>query len=120
FLATEIHKDFSGLTNDFSNQLGTNFGIELSHYLSSKFEFGGSFSYSYLNGHTDNEDLLAWENLAQLKKFEPAPLDYKTRVMGPEMFGRYYFRRKMPRSKTMNLFMKGGIGLLFYDSELYI
>jgi hypothetical protein len=118
FLLTEINRDFSGAVSEFDNLPGLYTGMEVSHFFTPSLEAGGGVSYSILRGGTDTPDFSAIGYQHYLD--EPVgPMNYNNRLFGPEMFARYYLGRNNLSRRSLNFFMKAGIGVLFYESELY-
>lgn len=119
FMVTEIHRDFSGTVNDFNNLPGPYTGLELSRFFSKSLEAGAGLYYSFLKGHAASPDFSAIGHQYYLEETPAGPMEYNNRLYGPELFARYHFGRNLHFPKTLNLFIKAGAGVVFYESELY-
>jgi hypothetical protein len=117
YLATEIHSNFSGAVSESGNLPGPYAGLELSVYAHPALEAGAGFSYSFLRGNTANPDFSAIGYQYYMTDAIQGPVVYTNRLLGPELFARWYPVRNR-RPGGMNLFLKAGVGVMFHESQI--
>lgn len=117
-LITEIYSDFSGAVNEFHHQPGPGFGAELSKYFSGNIEAGTELSFSWLRGGNHAPRFSANGICHYMTEPVTEPVQYTTRLYGPKIFARYHFLPRLKES-PVNLYLKAGVGILFYESELF-
>ena len=116
-LLTEIKNDFSGIVNEFNNKFGLASGIEISKYVSSRWEIGGEVGLSVLKGYTNSPDFSAEGLHWEISKDMVDPVEYKNKILGFNLVIRYFFKDVNSDSKIIP-FIRSGAGYLKYSSEL--
>ena len=117
YLATEIHSNFSGAVSESGNLPGPYAGLELSAYVHPVLEAGAGFSYSFLKGNTANPDFSAIGHQYYMTDAIQGPVVYSNRLLGPELFARWYPVRNS-RPGGMKIFLKAGVGIMFHESQI--
>jgi hypothetical protein len=116
-LLTEIKNDFSGIINEFNNKFGIAGGIEFSKYISPRWEIGGEFGQSVINGYTNSPDFSV-EGLHYIFDTDIVdPVEYKNKLLGLHLLVRYYFKDVNSDSKIIPFF-RIGAGYLNHFSEI--
>lgn len=119
YLISEVYRDFSGTATEFNNMPGAYTGMEVSRFFNSSLEAGSGISYSHLRGQTSSPVFSATGfHVIMMDPFD-GPVQYDSRLFGPEIYARYHIIRNGLGQKRLNLFMKAGAGMLFYESELF-
>lgn len=114
-LLGEIKNDFSGVINEFDNKFGFASGLEISKYVSSRWEIGGKIDLSVLNGNTYSPEFSA-------EGFQPGipaeivePVEYQNNLMGFKLFFSYFLKSADSESALIPFIQAGG-GYLNYNS----
>jgi hypothetical protein len=121
-LATELPKDFSGMINEFDNQAGLSYTLELSKYVSPYWEAGTGLNSSLLQGYAENPELSAegvyTPGIISIGEIDE-PLKYKNQLTGQDFFVRCFFKNVADQNHfNINPFLKFGGGYINYKSEL--
>ncbi len=115
-LLGEMPTDFSEMINEFDNKIGFATALEISKYLSSKWEIGMEIGYSNLNGSSLTSEFSAEGLQAGIPVEITDPTEYNNKLFGQNAFFRYYF--KSANSKSVFIpFIRTGIGYLNYNSQ---
>lgn len=116
-LLTEIKNDFSGVVKEFNNKFGIASSLEISKYISPRWEIGGEVGISVLKGYTNSPNFsvegLHYEFLQDIVN----PVEYKNEITGLNLLIRYFFKDVNSDSKIIP-FVRTGAGYLKYSSEL--
>ncbi len=108
--------DFSEMINEFDNKVGFATALEISKYLSPKWEIGIEIGYSNLNGSSSISEFSAEGLQAGIPAEITEPTEYNNKLFGQNAFIRYYF--KPANSKSVFIpFIRTGIGYLNYNSQ---
>ncbi len=121
-LITELPKDLSGGINEFDNIANIAFDLQLSKYLAPHWEVGIGFNNAILKGYAENPDFSAEgitnTGLVSIGELDE-PVEYKSRLLGQDIFFRYFFKRMDEQDHfNLNPFLKFGGGYINYMSEL--
>lgn len=119
FMVTELHRDFSGTVNEFNNLPGPFAGIEISRFVTHSVEAGAGISYAFLKGRAAVPGFSAAGYQHYLEESPDGPVQYNNRIYGPLLFARFHFGRRLHMPRSLNLFLKAGAGVIFYESELF-
>ena len=115
-LLGEITKDFSEVINEFDNKIGFASAIEISKYISKRWETGSEIGYSTLNGNTYSPEFSVEGIQPGLPDEINDPVEYKNRLLGFNFFFRYYFKAAGSKSAFIP-FIRAGGGVLNYNSK---
>lgn len=115
-LLGEIPPDFSEIINEFDNKTGFATAVEISKYLTSKWEFGVEIGYSNLNGSTLTSEFSAEGLQEGIPSEISEPTEYKNKLFGQNAFLRYYFKSSSSKSFFIP-FVRTGVGYLNYNSQ---
>jgi hypothetical protein len=114
-LLGESPKGTSGFINEFDNKFGLASGIEISKYISPRWEIAAEFSYSELRGDTDSPDLTAEGKHPVVPANLEEPVEYINKLSGYNLLFRYYFIPANSES-AIHPFIGAGAGYIKYNS----
>ncbi|SHJ88599.1 hypothetical protein SAMN05444280_13728 [Tangfeifania diversioriginum] len=114
-LITELSSE--GPTSEFNNQAGLSYGIEISKQLSRNWESGVEFGSTILRGKTDSPDFSAFGNHSSFTPPFSDPVFYRNRLLSSRAFVQFngFWGQ---RDFLLLPFVRAGVGLLQYKSEL--
>jgi hypothetical protein len=114
-LITEFGSE--GAKNEFNNQAGLSYAIEISKQLSPYWESGFEFGSTVLRGKADSPDFSAFGNHPSFTPPFTDPVFYRNKLLSSRAFVQFNgFRGK--RDYLLLPFVRAGVGLLEYKSEL--
>lgn len=121
-LLTEMPKDLSGTINEFDNQSGLSYSIQLSKYVTPHWELGTGLNGATIRGYAENPDLSAegvyTPGIISIGEIDE-PLEYKNTLNGQDFFIRYFFKDVTSQDHfNFNPFLKLSGGYINYNSEL--
>ena len=116
-LMAELQSDFSGGPREFDNQPGFGYGIEISKQLSANWEIGAEFLMATLKGEAASPDFSAIGYHHSMMTPITDPVEYKSQLFSKKIFVQYNFILNSHKNNT-NPFIRAGIGVLPYKSEL--
>jgi hypothetical protein len=116
-MMVELNKNFSEGVNEFDNQPGLGFGVEISKQFTPNWEIGAEFILSTLYGEAVTPDFSAIGNHASMMEPFTEPLVYKNQLFGQKIFVQYNFVLNSFYNVT-NPFLRAGIGYVPYRSQL--
>ena len=116
-LMSEMPYTFSETINEFYNKAGFAYSLEVSKYLSPRWEIGFEWNFSNLKGTSLKPDFSA-EGVQEGIPAEIAePVKYNNQLSGPAILFRYYFK-PVTKETYFNPFVRAGIGILHFHSVL--
>jgi hypothetical protein len=115
-LLGEIPFEFSEIINEFDNKAGFAYSVEISKYISTRWEIGAEIGFSTLNGSTTNPEFSAEGVQAGIPKEITEPVEYNNKLLGPIGFFRYFFKPVFSES-AFNPFIRAGGGFISYNSK---
>ena len=115
-LLGEKPKGSDGFINEFDNKFGLASGLEISKYISSRWEIAGDISYSVLKGNTFSPEFSAEGIHPLIPKDLTDPVEYENKLLGYNLLFRYFFKPAGSESAFIP-FISGGIGYLKYYSK---
>lgn len=115
-LLGEIPKGNTDIVNEFDNKAGFAFALEISKYISPKWEIGIDFVNSNLYGSTSNPEFSAEGLQAGIPDEINDPVEYQNKLTGQNIYFRYFFRPYTTESYFIP-FVKAGGGYLNYTSK---
>ena len=114
-LITEYSSE--GATSEFNNQPGLSYAIEISKQLSPYWESGVEFGSTVLRGKADSPDFSAFGNHPSFTPPFTDPVFYRNRLLSSRAFVQFngFWGQ---RDYLLLPFVRAGVGLLHYKSEL--
>lgn len=114
-LLTEVPYDFSETINEFDNKTGIAYSVEISKYLSQRWEIGFQWNFSNLKGTNTTPEFSAEGFQEGIPDEITEPVEYINHLNGPDIFFRYYFNL-LDKDSYFTPFVKLGVGILHYES----
>ena len=114
-LLGEIPYGFSEIINEFDNKVGFVSALDISKYISPRWEIGAEIGFSVLNGNTYNPEFSAEGLQAGIPKEINNPAEYNNKLIGSSIFFRYFFKPAFSESAFIP-FIRAGGGFLNYNS----
>jgi hypothetical protein len=115
-LLGEIPFDFSEIINEFDNKVDFASAIEISKYISPRWEIGTEIVYSVLNGNSSSPEFSAEGLQAGIPTEITEPVEYNNKLLGPIIFFRYFFKPVFSEL-AINPFIRAGGGFISYNSK---
>jgi hypothetical protein len=115
-LLGEIPYGFSEIINEFDNKIGFASAIEISKYISPRWEIGTEIGFSTLHGNATIPEFSAEGIQAGIPKEITEPVEYNNKLIGPIIFFRYFFKPVLSESAFIPFIRSGG-GFLNYNSK---
>jgi len=115
-LLGEIPYDFSEIINEFDNKIGIASAIEISKYISPRWEIGAEIGFSTLNGSTTNPEFSAEGFQYAIPEDLVDPVEYKNQLLSLNFLFRYFFK-PVGSESAFNPFIRAGGGYLNYNSK---
>jgi hypothetical protein len=115
-LLGEIPFKFSETVNEFDNKVSFASAIEISKYISPRWEIGTDIEFTTLNGSTANPEFSAEGIQLGIPKEITEPVEYNNKLIGPIIFFRYFFKPVFSES-AFNPFIRAGGGFMGYNSK---
>jgi hypothetical protein len=116
-LLTEITSGFSETINEFDNKAGIAYSLEVSKYLSTRWEIGLEWNFSNLKGNALTPEFSAEGVQEGIPAEITEPVEYSNHLSGPNFLFRYYFK-PVTKDTYFNPFIRAGVGILHYKSTL--
>jgi hypothetical protein len=105
-----------GMINEFDNKTGFAYALEISKYLSDRWEIGIDFTTSNLKGDTYDPDFSAEGIQAGIPSQIIDPVEYENKLFGQNIYFRYFFKPVDSEGLFMP-FVKAGGGYINYTSK---
>lgn len=121
WLTAEIPYNLSQGIREFSNKPGMSLNAGISKYVNRNVEIGAELSYSMLHGEAPGPSAFSATGIhTGMKDLNDEPIIYKNRLLGPNVFIRYYFLNNSKRTSNFHIapFFGAGVGNISYISEL--
>ncbi|QGY46548.1 hypothetical protein GM418_23660 [Maribellus comscasis] len=116
-MMTEFQKGFAGSVNEFDNQPGIGFGLEISKQFTKNWEVGAGFTLSTLNGEATSPEFSATGFHSSMMEPFAEPVVYKSQLFSPKIYVQYNFVLRSHYNIT-NPFIRAGVGYVPYRSQL--
>lgn len=115
-LLGEIPYGLTEIINEFDNKVGIASAIEISKYISPRWEIGSEIGYSILNGNTFSPEFSSEGIQAGIPAEINDPVEYSNKLFGQNIFFRFFFKPAGTKS-AFNTFIRAGGGYLNYNSK---
>lgn len=116
-MMAEIPNGFTNIINEFDNKAGFAWSVEISKYISPRWETGIDAGNSLLRGVSYNPRFTAegFQSGIPIEIIEP--VDYRNNLYNANLLVRYYFKPAEVESSFIP-YVSGGVGLMYYRSKL--
>ena len=115
-LLGEFPQNFSGIINEFDNKTSFASSLEISKYVSQRFEIGSEIKNTKLYGNTFSPAFSAEGFQAGIPSEINDPVEYINNLLGFNLFVRYFLKPADSESLFIP-FVSAGVGFINYNSK---
>ncbi len=116
-MMAEVPNGFTSIINEFDNKAGLAWSVEISKYLSPRWETGIDAGNSLLRGVSYNPRFSAEGFQYGIPAEIIEPVNYRNSLFNANLLARYYFKPAEVESSFIP-YVSGGVGLMYYRSQL--
>lgn len=116
-MMAEVPNGFTNIINEFDNKIGFAWSVEISKYLSPRWETGIDAGNSLLRGVSYNPRFSAEGFQQSIPNEIIEPVNYRNSLFNTNLLVRYYFKQVDSESSFIP-YASVGAGLMYYRSQL--